>query len=69
MDRQYDVIGKEIEERMSRVIKNKSFIMGPEITELESNLAAYTGRKHAITCASGTDALVIPLMAYELKKS
>ncbi len=69
LDRQYDVIGKEIEERMSRVIKNKSFIMGPEITELESNLAAYTGRKHAITCASGTDALVIPLMAYELKKS
>lgn len=68
LDRQYDVIGKEIEERMSRVIKNKSFIMGPEITELESKLAEYVGRKHAITCASGTDALVIPLMAYELKR-
>lgn len=68
LDRQYHVIGKEIEERMSRVIKNKSFIMGPEIGELEDALAEYTGRKYAITCASGTDALVIPLMAYELKK-
>ncbi len=68
LDRQYDVIGKEIEKRMSHVIKNKSFIMGPEITELEDKLAAYVGRKHAITCASGTDALVIPLMAYELNK-
>lgn len=69
LDRQYDVIGKDIEERMSRVIKNKSFIMGSEIIELEDKLAEYVGRKHVITCASGTDALVIPLMAYELKKN
>lgn len=69
LDRQYDVIGKEIKERMDRVIKNKSFIMGPEIGELEEALAEYVGRKYAITCASGTDALVIPLMTYELKKS
>ncbi len=68
LDRQHDVIGKEIEARMSRVIQKKSFIMGPEITELEEKLAAYVGRKHVLTCASGTDALVIPLMAYELKK-
>lgn len=68
LDRQYEVIGKEIEERMSHVIQQKSFIMGPEIAELEEKLAAYVGRRHAITCASGTDALVIPLMAYELKR-
>lgn len=68
LDRQYDIIGKEIEERISHVIKNKSFIMGPEIGELEKALAEYVGRKYAITCASGTDALVIPLMSFELKK-
>jgi dTDP-4-amino-4,6-dideoxygalactose transaminase len=68
LDRQYEIIGKEIEERMAHVIQEKSFIMGPEVTELEDKLAAYVDRKHAITCASGTDALVIPLMAYELKK-
>lgn len=68
LDRQYDVIGKEIEERMHRVVESKQFIMGPEIKELETALAEYTERKYAITCASGTDALVIPLMALELKK-
>jgi dTDP-4-amino-4,6-dideoxygalactose transaminase len=68
LDRQYNIVGKEIEERMRHVIENKQFIMGPEIGELENALAGYTGRKHAITCASGTDALVIPLMALELEK-
>lgn len=68
LDRQYKIVGKEIEERMSRVIESKRFIMGPEIGELENALAGYTGRKHVLTCASGTDALVIPLMALELQK-
>ena len=47
LDRQYEIIGKEIEERMAHVIQEKSFIMGPEVTELEDKLAAYVDRKHA----------------------
>ncbi len=69
LDRQYEVIGNEIEDRIRTVIQSKHFIMGPEIDELEIELAKYTGRKYAITCASGTDALVIPLMVYALKKT
>lgn len=68
LDRQYSVVGKEIERRMARVIESKQFIMGSEIQELETALAEYVGRKHAITCASGTDALVIPLLALELNR-
>ena len=40
--------------------------MGPEVGELEKNLAAFAGVKHAIACSSGTDALLMPLMAYEV---
>lgn len=69
LKRQYDRIGTEINKRIQAVLTHQKFIMGPEITELESKLAEYTGRKHAFVCASGTDALVIPLMAYELNKT
>jgi len=54
---------------MDTVLQSQQFIMGPEVAELEEKLAHYTGVKHAISCSSGTDALVIPLMAYGLKKS
>lgn len=69
LNRQYDRIGDKIQERMQNVIANKSFIMGPEVKELEEKLAEFVGCKHAITCSSGTDALVLPLMAYELKEN
>lgn len=69
LKRQYDKIEKEINERIQNVLGHQKFIMGPEIQELEKKLADYTGKKYAFTCASGTDALVIPLMAYELKKT
>lgn len=67
LNRQYDRIEHEIKAGFDRVLKNKSFISGPEVLELEEKLAQYTGRKHAIACSSGTDALVIPLMCYDLK--
>jgi UDP-2-acetamido-2-deoxy-ribo-hexuluronate aminotransferase len=51
-------------ERIQKVLAHGKYIMGPEVTELEERLAAYVGVKHAITCSSGTDALLIPLMAY-----
>lgn len=69
LNRQYELIETEIKEGFDRILKSKQFISGPEVTELEAKLAAYAGTKHAIACSSGTDALVIPLMTYELKST
>jgi UDP-2-acetamido-2-deoxy-ribo-hexuluronate aminotransferase len=57
----------EIEKRMAAVLKHGQYILGPEISELESKLAAYTGAKHCIAVSSGTDALLIALMAIGIK--
>jgi dTDP-4-amino-4,6-dideoxygalactose transaminase len=53
----------ELEETFSRVLRSGRFIMGPEVTALEEECAEYCGTKHAIGVSSGTDALVIALMA------
>ncbi len=60
---QRDRLGKSVEEAVSRVLAHCQFINGPEVTELEAALAAFSGAKHVITCASGTDALLMVLMA------
>ena len=60
---QYARLKPEIESRMSAVLEHGRFIMGPEVGELESALAARAGVRHGIACASGTDALLIALMA------
>lgn len=67
--RQYEKLENEINANIQKVLEHEQFIMGPEVEELEGELAKYTGRKYAYTCSSGTDALVIPLMAYELEKT
>jgi UDP-2-acetamido-2-deoxy-ribo-hexuluronate aminotransferase len=61
---QQDRIRPQIEERIKRVLDHGQYIMGPEIKELEEKLADFTGAKHAITCSSGTDALLMVLMAW-----
>jgi len=53
-----------IDENIADVLRHGQYIMGPEIRELEEKLAAYVGVKHAVGCASGTDALLMALMAY-----
>jgi dTDP-4-amino-4,6-dideoxygalactose transaminase len=56
-------LGKSIDEAVSRVLAHCQFINGPEVTQLEAALAAFSGAKHVVTCASGTDALLMVLMA------
>jgi UDP-2-acetamido-2-deoxy-ribo-hexuluronate aminotransferase len=60
---QASVIGKDIQEAINRVLAHGKFIMGPEVFELEKKLSDFTGAKHVITCSSGTDALLMTLMA------
>ena len=59
-------IRETIEAHIRTVLDHGQYIMGPEIKELESILAAYVGVKHALGCASGTDALLMALMAYNV---
>src|SRR3954452_23904843 len=56
-------LGKSIDEAISRVLDHCQFINGPEVAQLEAALAAFTGAKHVVSCASGTDALLMVLMA------
>jgi dTDP-4-amino-4,6-dideoxygalactose transaminase len=56
-------LGKSVDDAVSRVLAHCQFINGPEVTQLESELAAFSGAKHVVTCASGTDALLMVLMA------
>ena len=64
---QYAALRESINARIQRVLDHGQYIMGPEVKELEEKLAAYTGAKHCITVASGTEALLITLMALDLK--
>ena len=56
-------LGTAIDEAVGRVLTHCQFINGPEVTELEQKLAAFTGARHVVACASGTDALLMVLMA------
>ncbi|MDE2300302.1 MAG: DegT/DnrJ/EryC1/StrS family aminotransferase [Burkholderiales bacterium] len=67
LKRQYAALKGSIAQRMQRVLDHGQYIMGPEVRELEDRLAAYTGAKHCVTVASGTEALLIALMALDLQ--
>ncbi len=60
-------IRDKVEARIKKVLDHGQYIMGPEVAELEAGLAAYAGAKHCISCSSGTDALLMALMAYDIK--
>jgi len=60
---QQRIIRKKIEKRINDVLDHGQYIMGPEVFELEEKLKSYVNVKHCISCSSGTDALIIPLMA------
>lgn len=63
LKRQYTHIKDEIDEQINKVIRGTHFVSGQEVKSLENTLAEYTGRRHCISCANGTDAISIALMA------
>lgn len=64
---QYAALKPQIQARINTVLEHGQYIMGPEVKELEEKLAAFTGAKHCVTVASGTEALLISLMALDIK--
>lgn len=66
LKKQQERIRDEIDAAIAGVLDHGAYIMGPEMRELESQLADYVGVKHCISCSSGTDALLMPLMAYDV---
>jgi len=64
---QQDRIKETLDRRIAAVLEHGQYIMGPEVYELEKQLAEYTGAKHCISVANGTDALLIAMMALDIK--
>ena len=67
LKRQYLKFKSEIDQQIKKVLDHGQYIMGPEVFELEDNLADFVSTKHAISCGSGTDALLMSLMALDVK--
>ena len=64
---QYQHLKTKIDARIKTVLDHGHYIMGPEVQELEEELAKYVGVKHAITCGNGTDALTLAMMVLDIK--
>jgi UDP-2-acetamido-2-deoxy-ribo-hexuluronate aminotransferase len=64
---QYRALKQDIDARIQRVLEHGQYILGPEVQEMEEKLAAWTGAKHCVSVASGTEALLISLMALDIK--
>lgn len=62
---QFSTLREEIGAAVERVVESQGFVLGPEVEALEQELAGYLGVPHAVGCASGTDALLLPLMAMQ----
>jgi len=64
---QYQLYKEEIDRVIHTVLDKSNYIMGSEVGDLEANLQTFTGVKHAITCSSGTDALLLAMMALDIE--
>jgi len=64
---QYQLYKTEIDEAIHAVLDKSNYIMGEEVSQLEASLQDFTGAKYAITCASGTDALLLAMMALDIQ--
>lgn len=67
LDAQRRAIGPRMEEAILRVVRSGKYILGPEVGQLEKDLAAFCGAPHVLSCANGTDALALCLMAWDIK--
>ena len=68
LKKQYQVLKAQIDEKVRNVCASAHYISGPEVAELEKELAEYVGVKHCITCANGTDALTLALKTWGIGK-
>ena len=68
LSKQYEALKCDIDQAMLDVASQNHYIMGPQVKELEQQLAAYTGARHCLTCANGTDALTLALKAWGVGK-
>ncbi len=68
LHQQHQALRQEILAAVERVLDSQQFVLGPEVRNLEEEMAAYLGVKHAIGCASGSDALLLALMALDIKR-
>lgn len=66
LKKQYQVLKTAIDSGIQEVLQNTNFISGKQVSELEIRLAEYVGVKHCISCANGTDALTLALMAWDI---
>lgn len=66
LQKQYDILSEEIDRKIKEVCQTAHYISGPNVAELEAELADYVGVKHCITCANGTDAITLALKAWGL---
>jgi len=64
---QYQLYKTEIDEAIHAVLDKSNYIMGEEVNSFEKNLETFTGAKHAISCSSGTDALLLAMIALDIK--
>lgn len=67
LQKQYQLLKNDIDTRIQTVLDQGQYILGPEVTELETRLAEYVNAKHCISVANGTDALMIAMMALNIK--
>jgi UDP-2-acetamido-2-deoxy-ribo-hexuluronate aminotransferase len=60
-------LGKRIDETVMRVIDGGAYIMGPEVKAFEAQMSAFGEASHTLSCANGTEAIVLPLMAWNIR--
>ena len=65
---QYNVLKDEMDQAILDVVASSAYVMGPKVKEMEQAFADYVGVKHCVACASGTDALLLALKAWNVKK-
>ena len=67
LKKQYNVLKDEMDQAILDVVASSAYVMGPKVKEMEQAFADYVGVKHCIACASGTDALLLALKAWDVK--